>query len=188
MEKVGYAKRDIFVSRVKGAKASQEDAKEQFSSALDKFRSVLGSPGGELEAKYDALKSALDKSESKAKAVRDRIESVEDVSEALFSEWKDEIKSYKNASLRTQSEEKLSDTKSQYKDLLAAMKRAESKLEPVLVPLRDNVLFLNHNLNARAIGNLKGELGSIESNVSALMADLERSIKESDDFIRQLDQ
>lgn len=188
MEKVGYAKRDLFVSRVKNAKASQEEAKEQFASALDRFRAVLGSPGGSLESKYTALKSSLEKSETRAKAVRDRIASVEDVSGALFAEWKGEIKGYSNASLREQSEEKLQETKEQYKVLLGAMKRAESKLEPVLVPLRDNVLFLKHNLNARAIGNLRAELGSIESNVSTLMADLDRSIRESDEFIRQLDQ
>jgi hypothetical protein len=35
MEKFGYHKRDILVDRVKDAKETQEEAKEQFKSALE---------------------------------------------------------------------------------------------------------------------------------------------------------
>ncbi len=37
MEKVGYHKRDIMVDRVKDAKESQQEAQEQFSSALEEM-------------------------------------------------------------------------------------------------------------------------------------------------------
>ena len=37
LEKVGIHKRDIMVDRVQEAKQSQQDAKEQFQSALEEF-------------------------------------------------------------------------------------------------------------------------------------------------------
>ena len=37
------------------------------------------------------------------------------------------------------------------------MRRAERTMEPVLSALRDNVLYLKHNLNASAVGALQGE-------------------------------
>jgi len=54
-EKLGYHKRDLMVSDVKKARDAQQDAKEQFKSALDRFTKTLNIQGGELQDKYDAL-------------------------------------------------------------------------------------------------------------------------------------
>ena len=47
MEKLGYPKRDLLVSRVQQARDSQQAAKEQFQSALERFRAVVHFRGGE---------------------------------------------------------------------------------------------------------------------------------------------
>jgi len=67
-----------------------------------------------------------------------------------------------------------------------SMKRAESKLEPALAPLRDQVLFMKHNLNARAIAGLSDELVSVQTNVDKLVHDMERAIAQADAFIASL--
>ena len=66
------------------------------------------------------------------------------------------------------------------------MKAAEKRIDPVLDVLRDQVLFLKHNLNARAIGALKGEYRMLEGNVDQLLTEMQRAIDEADVFIRQL--
>ncbi len=186
MEKFGVHKRDIMVDRVEKARDSQKEAKEQFASALERFNSVVKVKGGSLEKKYKTLKSELDRSEAKAQDVRDRIAAVEDVSEALFDEWKDELKQYTSAGLRQSSQRKLEQTKKHYAKLIGAMKKAESRIEPVLKPLRDQVLFLKHNLNAQAIASLQSELETVESDVAALIREMERAINEADLFIKTL--
>src|SRR5947209_19116930 len=80
MEKIGIPKRNILVDRVGEARKAQEDAKEQFSSALEKFLAVTKVGGGQLKTKYDQLNSELQASESSAKEVRAKIASVADVS------------------------------------------------------------------------------------------------------------
>src|SRR5512138_3273397 len=87
MEKLGVHKRDIMVDRVKAARDTQNEAKQQFQTALEQFKSVVNFQGGDLEKEYNRLNATLQKSESKATEVRDRIRAVEDVSDALFSEW-----------------------------------------------------------------------------------------------------
>jgi predicted nucleic acid-binding Zn-ribbon protein len=188
MEKFGYHKRDILVDRVKDARDSQEEAKEQFKSALEEFSTVLGFQGGDLEKKYNKLNDAYEESEEKAQDVRDRIESVEKVSEALFDEWDEELSQYTNAKIRQSSEEQLRYTKREYKKLIGAMKRAEKKIEPVLSAFRDQVLFLKHNLNAQAIASLKSELVSVETNVASLIKEMEASIGEANEFIKSMAQ
>jgi hypothetical protein len=186
MEKMGYHKRDLMVSNVEKARDAQQEAKEQFKSALERFTTVLNVKGGELQDKYDTLNAEYEKSEAKAQAVRDRIASVEDVSAALFKEWEAELKEYSSASLRRNSQKKLTQTRTQYAQLIKAMKRAETKMDPVLAKFKDQVLFLKHNLNAQAIASLKNELVSVEGNIGSLIKEMETSIKEADSFIASM--
>lgn len=183
MEKFGYHKRDLMVSRVESARDAQEDAKEQFESALEKFISVLDFKGGQLEEKYNQLKTEYEKSVARAQTVHERIEAVEDVSADLFAEWEAELSQYSNQNLRRSSEQKLKQTRRQYSQLIGAMKRAERKIDPVLTAFHDQVLYLKHNLNAQAIASLQSELVSVESNVASLIKEMEASIKEANAFI-----
>ena len=187
MEKLGYHKRDLMVGDVKKARDAQQDAKEQFKSALDRFTKTLNIQGGELQDKYDVLNEEYQQSEKRAQAVRSRIASVEDVSDALFTEWEGELKQYSNASLRQKSQKQLTQTRTQYGQLIKAMKRAEAKMDPVLAKLKDHVLFLKHNLNAQAIASLKSELTTVEGNIDSLIKDLNASIHEADTFIASME-
>ncbi len=186
MEKFGYEKRDLLVERVDEAREAQNEAKEQFQSALDQFIAVTNFNGGELQEKYEKLKEEFEDSEEKAKAVQTRIAKVEQVADDLFDEWRNELAQYSNDSLRSKSERQLKDTRRRYDKLLGAMKRAESKIDPVLSAFRDQVLFLKHNLNARAIDSLRSDLDTVESDITALIEEMNASIAEADNFIRSM--
>lgn len=183
LEKIGIPKRDVMVYRVEKGRDTQQETKEQFKSALEHFTAVTNFQGGDLEATYKRLNDTYEASVSKADEVRSRIADIESVSEALFAEWKQEITQYSNVSLKQSSQKKLESTQAHYRQLIASMKEAESKMEPILRVFQDHVMFLKHNLNARAIASLKGELGAIKSDVSTLIASMEHSINEANAFI-----
>lgn len=186
MEKVGIEKRDILVDRVDGARDAQEHAKEQFGSALEKFIAVTNYSGGDLEAQYRMLKGEYEDSQARAQAVHARISAVEEVADALFTEWQQELKRYSSAELRRSSEQQLRATKLSYANLIRTMKAAEKKIDPVLAAFNDRVLFLKHNLNASAIASLKTERRDVETDIQALIRDMNASIAEADKFIRTM--
>ena len=186
MEKFGREKRDILVSRVKDARDEQDAAKKQFQTTLQRFQEVTGFQGGDLEEKYKKLSAEYDRCEGKANDVSGRIRKVETVANDMFKEWANENKEYTDAEKRRASEKMLSETKDKYAQLIALMKKSEDKMKPVLAKFHDNVLFLKHNLNAAAITSLQGTAGQIETDVQALIKDMEASIAEADAFVRQM--
>lgn len=186
-EKFGIEKRDILVSDVEAARDSQEAAKEQFASALEQFQSVVDVDGGNLEKKYNKLSKEYDKSESRAKAVSKRINDVEKVSRDLFKEWKKELKLYQSAELRRSSEEQLRLTQDQFEEMLSTMRDAEAKMGPVLAAFRDQVLFLKHNLNSRAIASIQTEAADVTRQIEELIQDMNASIDEANAFIESMD-
>ncbi|GIU27060.1 DUF2959 domain-containing protein [Shewanella colwelliana] len=187
MEKVGYHKRDIMVDRVTAAKESQEEAQEQFSSALEEMQALLNHDGGDLEKAYNKAKDEYESSQEAADEVSSRIDKVEDVAEALFDEWQTEIGEISKASLRRNSETKLRETQRSYQQLVKTMRRAESKMPPILTAMKDNMLYLKHNLNAQAIGAIKGEFASLQTDISSLIKEMNKSIAESTKFIESIE-
>jgi len=186
MERVGVHKRDILRDRVEEGREDQREAQEQFRSAYDQFKTLTGHDGGDLEAVYRKLNSEYEDCRARAEDVHDRIDSIESVAEDLFDEWEAEIDQISNASLRRDSANQLRQTKSRLAELVAAMKRSEAKMEPVLVAFHDQTLYLKHNLNARAIASLQGTVIEIEDEVASLIAQMEESIRESERFLASL--
>ena len=67
MEQVGYHKRDIMVDRVEDAKESQQDAQEEFTSALEALSSLTNFSGGDLEDMYNQINDKYQDSEKARK-------------------------------------------------------------------------------------------------------------------------
>lgn len=184
---LGNLKNDILIDRVEDAMDAQEEAKEEFKDALEQFEAVVGIPDSKLKSTYKKLNNAYEDAEDKASEVSSRIDSVEDVAGDLFDEWSKEVRQISNASLRSKSAAKLKTSQRRSVDLIKAMRRAESRMAPVLTSFRDHVLYLKHNLNAQAIASLQGDLGGIESDVGRLIKEMERSIAEAQTFIKTME-
>jgi len=185
-ESMGKHKRDLLKDQVEEARDDQEKATEQFKDALTRLQEFYGQAGGDLDKAYRQLKQDYDQCAVRADTVKSRIEKVERIAGDLFREWEEEIQTYSSAKLRAGSQAQLEATQGKFESLRSAMKKAERGMEPVLVQFRDYVLYLKHNLNAQAIGALKGEALDIEKEITALIQDMNRSINEADAFINAL--
>ncbi|MEW6989050.1 DUF2959 domain-containing protein [Colwelliaceae bacterium 6441] len=186
MEKVGTHKRDILIDRVEDATTSQEEAKEEFISALEQLSQLIAFDGGELQSQYELSKQSYDDSKEAADDVSARIASIEHVAEALFDEWRDEIEQYTSATLKHQSRRQMNNTEKRYLAVIKAMHKAEAKMPPILSALKDNMLYLKHNLNAKAIGALKDEYKIIKQDIDRLIIQMNQSIEDSKTFINTL--
>jgi hypothetical protein len=186
LEMVGLEKRDLFKREVSGVREDQEDTGEAFKDALTKLKEVYSFDGGNLEKQYSKLNSSYENAQEEAADVTRRIASLDKVAQDLFIEWRAEIKEIQSGSLRSKSSSQLSETKERYQALHTQLKKSEAKMAPVLTRLKDQVLFLKHNLNAKAVAGLKNESQKIETDIQKLITDIEKSNKEAEEFIKTL--
>src|SRR5207237_1405412 len=113
---------------------------QEFKDALTRLKELTQFEGGELEKRYRGLQSDYDDAASRVAAVHKRIQEVEAVAGDLFAEWEKENRQIETEALRQTSRRQLSDTRLRYEDMLAALKKAEKSMDPVLHKFHDYVL------------------------------------------------
>ncbi|MFK8017528.1 MAG: DUF2959 family protein [Gammaproteobacteria bacterium] len=175
--------RDLLVDRVEDARDTQAEAAEEFRDALTEFKAVVDMEETELERQYKRLNKAFERSEAAAGEITDRVDRVVSASNRLLEEWREELGQYNDANLKRLAEEQFDTTREHANRMIGAMRQTESRMTPVLDTFRDQVLYLKHNLNLSAIASLEGEAAIIETNVDALIEDMNRSIAEADAFL-----
>jgi hypothetical protein len=186
MQTLGKEKRDILVQRIKDAKKDQDQTKQQLQTTMESFQALTGFQGGSLEKSYKRLNSDYESANSQAGKLHDKIQSIDQVSTDLFKEWQGEIAAMGNAKLKAQDTVMLRNAKSRQATYMRAMRRTEDQIAPVLKAFRDQVLFLKHNLNSRAIGSLKGTTAGLQGDVADLIQSIDASSQEADKLIASL--
>jgi hypothetical protein len=183
MEKLGKEKRHLLADNVADVKDSQTQAKDEFTDALTQIQALYAFDGGDLETVYNNIKSRYDDCQSRAAQIERRIAKVKSVARDLFAEWETEIIEIQDPRLQAASRSSRTDTMARFRKLETAMDQSAKTMAPVLAKLKDMVLFLKHNLNAQAVGALGREALSIETDVDALIRDMNTAIAEADRFI-----
>jgi hypothetical protein len=186
MKTFGKEKRDILVSRVKDSKKDQQQAKEQIKTTMESFQALTGFQGGSLEKNYKTLNGEYEKAADSAQKLHNRIDSIDQVSGDLFKEWQKEIDGMENKKLKAQSAVMLRQSRLSEAVYIKSMRQTEARMTPVITAFRDQVTFLKHNLNARAIGSLKGTSAQMSTDVDVLMVSLDASIAQADALIASL--
>lgn len=185
-EDFGIYKRDLLKKAVVAARDEEKGAQQEFKDALTRLKELTGFEGGELEKQYRRVQSSYDDAASRVSAVHKRVQDVETVAGDLFVEWEKENRQIETPELRQTSHQQLVDTRLRYEEMLAALKKSERSMDPVLHKLHDYVLALKHSLNAEAIGQLRGESMKIQADVAQLLEQMNASIASADAFIRQM--
>lgn len=185
-ESIGDHKRAIVVYQVEQACISLQGTRDEFEDALERFKNLIAVNETSLEHRYHLLNRQYQFCRAKSDAVSSRIKAIEEVSEALFAEWERELNEYTNRSLRNSSKQQLKTARQNYARLIKAMHKAESKIQPVLAAFKDQVLYLKHNLNARAIAALQHEFIEISVDISQLILAMEQIIAEANQFVSVL--
>jgi hypothetical protein len=185
MDTVGYEKREMLVDRVEEARDTQIEAKQQLQTALYTLRRFESIPAGELTQLRDDLDGEVDKTEGQLNELQGDIQSVESIAQEVFDDWEAELQKYDSDELRRKSAQELEETKRNYGALISELRSTHEKLATVIAPLKDQVLFIEHAINAGETPPKSDKLDDVRQQISTLIEELEGSIDRTQRFIEQ---
>lgn len=186
-EMIGVQKRDLLKRDIARTREDQKEAGESLENALEKLRRLYAVPESELSGQYREVKSAYERADAKTKDVRVSHEKMQTVARDLFREWESEIGEIQTPELKSKSRAKLEASRAKFAELDRSLDAAEAKINPVLVKLKDHVLYLKHNLNAESLASLKTERDRIGREIDGLLRELKNAVARAESFSKTLD-
>ncbi|MCF7956786.1 MAG: DUF2959 domain-containing protein [Phycisphaerae bacterium] len=179
----GQYKRDLLLDRIEKASQCHERAKNQFEVVLANYSDIIDANAGDIRTEYNKLNRECERARKLSKEICKKVKDVEDIAKPLFRSWEDELAEYKNEGLRRSSEEQLDNTRRSYFELVHSIKATEGMTEDVLALLNDQVLFLSHNLNTKALAAYKKEVSNLKLQVKDLINHMQKAIQQSETFV-----
>jgi len=186
LEQRGMTKRDVLVRRIQHVQSAQDEAKYQFTRALESLRTIAQVEPGRLREKHAELDAQHKNGSERARDLRKRLPAVDSAAATLFKEWEKELALYQNPALRTQSEQGLAATRARYAEFIRTQETLLTQISPVLVSFRDQVLVIKHGLNPEARHELDDTLRSLREELSGLIRSIDESTRAADAFIESL--
>ena len=181
----GVEKRGILRDLIGKWRQDQHAARTQFTLTQESFGNASGA---ELADVYKQLDKQVGKSESAAKTVSGRTETIEKVGADVFEEWGADIAQIQNTKLRKSSEATLGQTRTEFDDLLEAMKDAESEMGPILTEFTDRLVFFKTNMTTASLDELHDSADEIRGDLGVMDRSFEHALEQADQFVGSLPQ
>ncbi len=182
-KKLGWETRDLLVDQVQDARSQQEEAKEEFTSALDQFKATYNYDGGDLEQAYNDLQKNYDRCVAQADGFRTEIGRVKRLGKVFFDEWDADIETQTVAEYKKAMIKQRDTTLDSYEQMVSKMDEAADTMDPVLEAFQGRVIFLKSSLNAQALATLQENADELVDGIESLINEMNQSIAEADEFI-----
>ena len=163
------------------------DARAQLVKTMDVYNSIFSEVAKDRKSLYKKLQNEMDTMVKRRGEISTRAEQTRIEADNLFVSWGNSLSGITDPDLRKRSEERLAKTKARYADIQATGRQADDAYAPVMKKLQDQVAYLGHDLNAEAVGSLKGDAAKLTGQVDELkkrIDDLVGSINKNIDALR----
>jgi len=150
---------DDLLAHVESVQVDAVVSKEKARAALDQLDAIC-SPGfaGNAKESYALLIECIDGSEKQARQLRASIEPMRLSAESVFRQWTADLEHFGSTRMRQRSQTRLDETQARYRTVYATAQSAQISYDAFNGDLRDQALFLSHDMNVAAVGELTGDL------------------------------
>ncbi len=181
-EYLGHEKRDLLISKLSTTKKSQAHTKKQVRDILTEIKNRYGTKESEVDKFYQRLKNDYNSFHDQTIKIKKEANDIRTIANDLFEEWHREAQSFQNKNYKKQSLYKLKKTKESFNKLSKKLEQSENQLEGVDRTLKDQVLFIKHNLNTRSLIVFSNEISKIELEIQTLIQKMNFSLEETQNF------
>ena len=181
-----FRQTDKLIKRIENTEKSIKETRKQVGKTHDAYKKMMRKKGNDQRSEYKKLIKELDRCEKKTDYIRKRIDDMTKVADAFFEEWSEGIDDIRGDDLRHRGQQRLDDARGRQDEITEAGQRAKTEYELFIASLRDQVAYLEYNLNSDAADSLEADAEDVSRQVSALYEEIDEITKLTNTYIRTL--
>ena len=149
-----HDKLNDLIDRIEKTLKEMRESEQHLEKTLDAYHKTLAKRGGGRRSSYKDLLKRLEQHEERSKKRRERLKDMDERAEKYFKAWKKGLDEIKDTALKKRGAARLSEARERYRNLRVAGHEAHEGFEPVVEGLRDQAVYLGHDLNAASTATL----------------------------------
>lgn len=165
----GVKQTERLVKRADDAVKEIGETKAQIHTTLGIYNALMGGTGPDATKLYSDLQKSAASSQKKRADVTKRGDEMEQEAHKFFEEWSASIAGISSESLKSRSMERLSKTRGEFGEILAAGRKAGSEFDLFMAALRDQIVYLGHDLNPSGIASLSEDATKLNVQAEAML-------------------
>lgn len=182
----GQKQVDKLINKANDTIGAMRAARVQIGSTVDGYNTIMAGEAVDNRKAYKKLTKELSKSEKAAANVRTKAAAMDVVANDFFSNWEASLEGFSSEDLRQRSAERLNDTRKRYEEILEAAGEAGDAFDPFVTNLKDQILFLGHDLNPSAIQALQGDAKKLNGRAAEVFKDVDKTIVTASEYTASL--
>lgn len=161
-------------------------ARNEIEKTLTSYNALFAGDVQDVRKAYKDVEKGLESTEKQRDEVKKRVDSMKVEADAYFASWNESLQQIGSDNLRKRSEDRMNETKSHFNGVLAAVADARGAYEPFAANLKDQWVYLGHDLNADGIASLKPDADELNSKARNLFKSIDDGMKKADEYVESL--
>jgi len=152
------------------------DSKNQIRVTLDAYNAILKEGVEDRRKAYKSLVKAIEKSDKSVLKVRSRGVDLNAEANQYFADWGKSVESIADEELQQRGRTRLDESRQRFTDILEKGRVAGTDFEAFMTALRDQVLYLGHDLNPAGVASVGDDATKLNQQAKDLFAKIDKTI------------
>jgi uncharacterized coiled-coil DUF342 family protein len=182
----GLKRTDNLIKKAEDLVKETTSAREQIGKTLDTYNSIFASDTKDVKKAYKGVEGEMENTEKKREDVRKKLDETKLEADAYFTSWKESLQQIGNPDLRKKSETRMGETRAKFDGILGTIGEARAAYEPFITNMKDQWVYLGHDLNPSGISSLKPERDKLNVTAKELFGKIDASTKKATEYINSV--
>lgn len=182
----GIKRTDRLIKKAEDLVKQVVSARGEIEKTLDSYNAIFKDDMKNVRNAYKDVEGGMDKSEKQRAEVRKKLDEMKIEADAYFAGWSESLQEFDSENLRKRSESRMAETRSHFEKVLAAAGEARDAYEPFMTNLKDQWLYLGHDLNAEGIASLKPDAEELNGKAEKLFDKIDQGMDKANEYIESI--
>jgi len=151
-------------------------AKNQIRATLAAYNAIMKDGVEDRRKAYKSLVKAIDKSDSSVMTVRTRGTDMNAEANQFFADWGKSVESIASEDVKVRAQARLDESRQRFTEILEKGRVAGNDYEAFMTALRDQVLYLGHDLNPSGVASVSEDAKKLNQQADELFGKIDETI------------